>query len=57
MYVQKLYHFSNTLSLDDGPNSDRKYLGNKQLWMIYQSIPAEYYTINTAIWKNQQENM
>ena len=23
----------------------------------YQSIPAEYYKINTAIWKDQQENM
>ena len=36
---------------------DRKYLGNKQLGKIYQSIPAEYYKINTAIWKDQQENM
>ena len=33
------------------------YLGNKQLWKIYQSIPAEYYKINTAIRKDQQENM
>ena len=24
---------------------------------IYQSVPAEYYKINTAIWKDQQENM
>ena len=31
--------------------------GNKQLWKIYQSIPAEYYKINTAIWKDEQENM
>ena len=31
-------------------------LGNKQLWKIYQSITAEYYKINTAIWKDQQEN-
>ena len=33
------------------------YLGNKQLWKIYQSIPAEYNKINTAIWKDQQENI
>ena len=31
--------------------------GNKQLWKIYQSIPAEFYKINMAIWKDQQENM
>ena len=31
--------------------------GKKQLWKIYQSIPAEYYKINAAIWKDQQENM
>ena len=23
--------------------------------LVYQSIPAEYYKINTAIWKDQQE--
>ena len=23
----------------------------------YQSIPAEYNKINTAVWKDQQENM
>ena len=57
MYIQKLHHFCNTSSPDDGPKSDRKYLGNKQLWKIYQSISAEYYIINTAIWKDQQENM
>ena len=56
MYIQKLHHFFNTSFSDDGPKSDRKYLGNKQLWKIYQSIPAEYYKINTAIWKDQQEN-
>ena len=26
-------------------------------WEIYQSIPTEYYKINMAIWKDQQENM
>ena len=57
MYIQKLHHFCNTSSPDDGPKSERKYLGNKQLWKIYQSIPAEYYKIDTAIWKDQQENM
>ena len=31
--------------------------GNKQLWKIYQSVPIEYYRINTAMWKDQQENM
>ena len=45
----QLHHFCNTSSPDDGPKSDRKYLVNKHLWKIYQSIPAEYYKINTAI--------
>ena len=31
--------------------------GNKQLGKIYQSILAEYYKINTAIWKDQKENI
>ena len=57
MYIQKLHHFCNTSSPDDGPKLGRKYLENKELWKIYQSIPAEYYKINTAIWKDQQENM
>ena len=57
MYIQNLHPFCNTSSPDDGPKSDRKYLRNKQLWKIYQPIPAEYYKINTAIWKDQQENM
>ena len=52
-----LHHFCNTSSPDDVPKSGRKYLGNKQLWKIYQSIPAEYNKSNTAIWKDQQENM
>ena len=49
---QNVLHFS-----DDGPKSGRKYLGYKQMWKIHQSIPAEHYKINTAIWKDQQENM
>ena len=55
--MQKLHPFCNTSSPDDGPKLGRKYLGNKQLWKIYQSIPAEYYKINTTIWKDQQENV
>ena len=43
MYIQKL-HRSST---DDGSKSSRKYLGNKQLRKIHQSIPAEYYKIKT----------
>ena len=57
MYIQKLHHFCYRSSPDDGPKSGKKYLVNKKLWKIYQSIPAEYYKINTAIWKDQQENM
>ena len=57
MYIQKLHPFCNTSSSDDGPKSGRKHMGNKHLWKIYQSIPAEYYKINTAIWKDQQENI
>ena len=57
MYIQKLQHFCNTSSPDDGLKSGRKYFGNKHLWKIYQSIPAKYYKINAAIWKDQQENM
>ena len=30
---------------------------NKQSWKIYQPIPAEYCKINTAIWKDQPENI
>ena len=52
MYIQKLHHFCSTSSSDDGPKSGRKYLGNKYLWKTYQSIPAEYHKINTAIRKD-----
>ena len=31
MYIQKLHHFCNTSSPNEGPKSNRKYLGNKQL--------------------------
>ena len=47
--MQKFHHFCNTSSPDVGPKSGRKYLGNKQLWKIYQWISAEYYKINKAI--------
>ena len=57
VHMQKLHRFCNRSSPDDGPKSGRKYLGNKQLWKIYQSIPTEYYKINTAIWKDYPENM
>ena len=57
MQKQKLHHFCNRSSSDDGPKSGRKYMGYIQLWKIYQSIPAEYDKTNTAIWKDQQENM
>ena len=57
VYIQKLPHICNTSSADDDPKSGRKYLGNKQPWKLYQPIPAEYYIINTAILKDQQENM
>ena len=52
MYIQKLHHFCNTSSPDDGPKLGRKYLENKQLWKVYQPIPAEYHKINTAIRKD-----
>ena len=55
MYIQKLHHFCNRPSADDGQKSVRKYGGNKWLWKIYQPIPTEYYKINTAIWKDQQK--
>ena len=54
MYIQKLHHFCNRSYPDDGPKLGRKYF---QLWKIHQSIPTEYYKINTAIWKDQQETM
>ena len=57
LLLTKLHPFCNTSSPDDGLKSERKYLENKQLWKIYQSIPAEYYKINTAICKDQQKNM
>ena len=57
MYTQKLHHFCNRFSPEYGLKSGRKYLGNKQLWKIHQPVPAKYHKINTAIWKDQQNNM
>ena len=57
MQKQKLLYFCNSSFPDDGLKSGRKYLGYKQLWKIHQSILAKHYKINTAIWKDQQENM
>ena len=51
MYIPKLQNCSNTASLDDGPKSVRKYLGNN-LSKIYQPIPTEYHKINMAIQKD-----
>ena len=42
MYIQKLHHFCNTFSPDDGPNLGRKYLGYYYLWKVYQPITVEY---------------
>ena len=42
MYIQKLHHFCNTYSPDDGLKSGRKYLENNLSWMIYPLIRAEY---------------
>ena len=57
MYIQKLHHFCHRSTPWWWPKVGQKVLGNKQLWKIYQLIPAEYYKINTAIWKDQQKNM
>ena len=42
MYKQKLHHFCNRFSLDDGPKSGRKYWENKKLWKIYQPYLDKY---------------
>ena len=57
MQKQKLHHFCNRSSPDDGPKSGRKYLGYMQLWKIHQSIPTEYDKSNTAIRTDPEENM
>ena len=54
---QKLHHFCNRSSPDDGQKSGRKYEGYIQLWTIHKSIPAEYNKSNTAIRMDPEENM
>ena len=49
MQKQKLHHFCNRSSPDDGPKSGRKYFGYIQLWKIHQPIPTKYDKINMAI--------
>ena len=39
MLKQKLHHFCNRSSPDDGPKLGRKYYGYIQLWTIHKSIP------------------
>ena len=57
MLKQKLHHFCNRTSPDDGPKSGRKYLGYMQLWIIHKSIPPEYDKSNTGIRTDPKENM
>ena len=52
MYIQKLHHFCNTSSPDDGPRLGRKYMGNNWLQKVYQPIPAEYHKIDSVTWKD-----
>ena len=54
---QKLHHFCNRYSPDDGPKSGRKYGGYIQLWTIHKSIPPEYDKSNTGIQTDPEENM
>ena len=55
MLKQKLHHFCNRSSPDDGPKSGRKYYG--QLWTIHKSNPPEYDKSNTGIRTDPEENM
>ena len=54
---QKLHHFCNRFSPDDGPKSGRKYKRYIQLWTIHKSIPPEYDKSNTGIRTDPEENM
>ena len=54
---QKLHHFCNRFSPDNGPKSGRKYKGYIQLWTIPKSIPPEYDKSNTGIRTDPEENM
>ena len=57
MQKQKLHHFCNRSSPDDGPKSGRKYEGYVKLWTIHKSYPAEYDKSNTEIRTTPEENM
>ena len=48
MNIQKLQHFCNTFSSDDGPKLGRKYLVINELWKVI----VEYHKINMAIRKD-----
>ena len=52
MYMHKLYHFCNIHTPDDGLGLGSKYLGNNQIWKVYQPIPTKYHKINTATQKD-----
>ena len=56
MQKEKLHHFCNRPSPDDGPKSGRKYEGYIQLWTIHKSINAEYDKSNTSIRMDPEEN-
>ena len=51
MYLQKLHHFCNTSSPDDGQHLGRKYRENNKSWNFHQPIPTEYHKIYMAIRK------
>ena len=46
--MQRSHRFYNLQTLDDGPRSRRKYLGNNYLGELHQIFPAGYYEINSA---------
>ena len=55
MQKQKLHHFCNRSSPDDGLKSGRKYEG--YVWIIHKSIPDEYDKSNTGIRMDPEESM
>ena len=57
MQKQKLHHFCNRSSPDDGLKSGRKYKGYIQLWTMYKSFPAEYDKSNMGIRTDPEENI
>ena len=57
MLKQKLHHFCNRSSPDDGPKSGKKYQGYIQVWTIHKSIPSQYDKSNTGIRTDPEENM